>query len=354
VGPAGATANSVAVFDGVTGKLLKSPSGFSLSSGNQLLQNVSGVATTLIEASIAPTDTAVLRQINGSVYGDTQAIVGNNSSGVYNYLYKSRTADGVTRATVNNGDYIFGRYAYADNGAAWRYAGGSYEIIVDGVFGATIPTKQVWGSSTVNGALTLFDNGNYVVGLGSVGDGGFRVDINRSGTNGTFRVYDQTAVTGVTKQVVRAGAGQSTTNLQEWQNNGGGVVAAITPAGVLTGVVRSFGGTFASSDGVTALTAGATSYFVVPYACTITAWNVVANAGTATVDIWKVATGTAIPTVANTITAAATPALSVGTAVRSTTLTGWTTAVAANDIIGVNLEVVATATYVNLTVECVQ
>ncbi len=122
----------------------------------------------------------------------------------------------------------------------------------------------------------------------------------------------------------------------------------------LTTAVRSFGGTFVSSDGVTALTAGATSYFTVPYACTIAAWSISVNAGTATVDIWKVATGTAIPTGANTITASATPAIAANTHVRSTTLTGWGTSVAANDVIGINLEVVATATYVNLTVECNQ
>jgi len=72
------------------------------------------------------------------------------------------------------------------------------------------------------------------------------------------------------------------------------------------------------------------------------------------VDVWKIASGTAIPTIANTITAAAIPALSTGTAVRSQTLTGWTTAVAANDIVGINLKVVATATYVNFGLECVQ
>ena len=117
---------------------------------------------------------------------------------------------------------------------------------------------------------------------------------------------------------------------------------------------RTFGATFVSSDGVTALTAGAKTYLTLPFSCTIAAWNIAVDAGTATIDIWKIATGTAIPTVANTITAAAKPAIAANTAARSTTLTGWTTAVAANDIIGLKLDAVATATYVNLTVECVQ
>ena len=136
-----------------------------------------------------------------------------------------------------------------------------------------------------------------------------------------------------------------------FSNISGTATAAQIPSNVK---VRTFGASFISSDGVTALTAGATAYFTIPYTCTISAWNIAVNAGTATVDIWKIATGTAIPTGANTITASATPAIAANTAVRSTTLTGWTTSVAANDIVGINLEVVATATQVNLTVECNQ
>jgi hypothetical protein len=121
--------------------------------------------------------------------------------------------------------------------------------------------------------------------------------------------------------------------------------------------VRSFGASF---DGAgVALTAGKTVYATVPYACTISGWNIVADTGTATVDIWQLGTGTAIPTVSNTITASAVPALATGTALHSTTMTSWATthgglAVAANDIFGFNLKVVASATYVNLVLECDQ
>ena len=116
--------------------------------------------------------------------------------------------------------------------------------------------------------------------------------------------------------------------------------------------IRSFGGSF--DGGGSALTAGKTTYVTVPFACTIAAWNILVDTGTATIDIWKIATGTAIPTVANTITASATPAIAANTAIHSTTLTGWTTVVAANDIVGVNLKVVSGATFANLVVECDQ
>jgi hypothetical protein len=56
--------------------------------------------------------------------------------------------------------------------------------------------------------------------------------------------------------------------------------------------------------------------------------------------------------VSNSITASAQPAISTGTAIHSTTLTGWTTSVSANDIVAVNLKTVATATFASIVVEC--
>jgi len=115
---------------------------------------------------------------------------------------------------------------------------------------------------------------------------------------------------------------------------------------------RGFGYTFNGAG--TALVAGQTGYLTIPFACTISAWNMSVDTGTATVDVWKIATGTAIPTVSNTITASALPAIASNTSLHSTTLTGWTTAVAANDIVGINLKTTASATVVNLTLECDQ
>ncbi len=117
-----------------------------------------------------------------------------------------------------------------------------------------------------------------------------------------------------------------------------------------TTVTHSIGAGF--DGGGVALTAGKTVYFTVPYACTIQAWNMTVDTGTATIDVWKIATGTAIPTVSNTITASAVPAISTGTAVHSTSMSGWTTSVSANDIFGINLKIVATATQASLVLQC--
>jgi hypothetical protein len=63
--------------------------------------------------------------------------------------------------------------------------------------------------------------------LGTNTDNNFRLDIAASGSSGTLRAYDQTAITGVTQAIVRAGAAQGATNLQTWQNSGGSAVSYV-------------------------------------------------------------------------------------------------------------------------------
>jgi hypothetical protein len=112
-------------------------------------------------------------------------------------------------------------------------------------------------------------------------------------------------------------------------------------------------GTVLDNSG-TVLGTGFAGYKRATEACTIVGWSIEANgtSPTMTFDVWKIATGTALPTVANTITASAKPALATGNALKSTTLTGWTTAVAANDIFGFNLDAVTVATWAELTIFC--
>jgi hypothetical protein len=135
--------------------------------------------------------------------------------------------------------------------------------------------------------------------------------------------------------------------------NTANVVAKVNGVAAATVLTRSFGTSFGDTGG-SALTSGSVVYFTVPYACTLNAWNATVDAGTVTFDIWRIATGTAIPTATNTITASALPAIASGTALHSTTLTGWTTAVAANDIFAIQLKTVATAKYAEIDLQCGQ
>jgi hypothetical protein len=89
-----------------------------------------------------------------------------------------------------------------------------------------------------------------------------------------------------------------------------------------------------SATSVKALTA---SYVRVPYSGTIVSWSIIANVScTCVLDVWK--TNATLPTVSNTITASAKPSLSSATTASSSTLTGWTTAVAVGDVFGFNLD----------------
>lgn len=101
-----------------------------------------------------------------------------------------------------------------------------------------------------------------------------------------------------------------------------------------------------------ALSTGILCYVVAPVACTIQSWDILVDSGTATADIWKIATGTAIPTVSNSIVASAAPAISTGTAIHSTTMTSWTTSVAQYDIFGFNLTTNSGPKYIYVGVNC--
>jgi hypothetical protein len=47
----------------------------------------------------------------------------------------------------------------------------------------------------------------------------------------TLTIFDRTAATGVTTAVIKAGAGQSTTDLQEWQDNSGNILSIVNSSG---------------------------------------------------------------------------------------------------------------------------
>lgn len=110
--------------------------------------------------------------------------------------------------------------------------------------------------------------------------------------------------------------------------------------------------------GGSVITTGVKGYIMIPKASTITKWTLLsidgagpATAGSIQIDIWKIAYGSYPPTVANTITASAKPTLSSANKNQSSTLTGWTTAIAANDTLGFNVDSATAVTKVILELE---
>jgi len=128
-------------------------------------------------------------------------------------------------------------------------------------------------------------------------------------------------------QVLTATAGTTAT----WQ----------TPAATANAVKRSVGAGSGTPASGTVPSTGVVQYVQVPFAGTITGYAIMADqSGSIVIDVWK--TNAAMPTVANTITASAKPTLSSAQYVNSTTLTGWTTAVAANDVFGFHIDSIST------------
>jgi hypothetical protein len=88
---------------------------------------------------------------------------------------------------------------------------------------------------------------------------------------------------------------------------------------------------------------------IIPFACTITGWNLVGSPqGTVVMDIWKKAGD--IPTVANSITGTGKPNLSAALVNSNTDVTSWITSVSAGDVIVFNVDVCAGCTKLSLTI----
>lgn len=100
---------------------------------------------------------------------------------------------------------------------------------------------------------------------------------------------------------------------------------------------------FVIDGGGATITTGVKGDQHVPYACTILEWTLLADqTGSIQIDIWKDSYANYPPVVGDTITASAKPLISSGVKAQSSTLTGWTTAIAANDTIRWNVDSVTT------------
>lgn len=101
--------------------------------------------------------------------------------------------------------------------------------------------------------------------------------------------------------------------------------------------------------GGSAITTGVKGYASCPKTGTIVRARMMADqSGSAVIDVWKDTFANYPPTNADSITAAAPPTLSAQDHSDDTTLTGWTTAVTAGDVLGFNVDSAATITRLTL------
>lgn len=95
-------------------------------------------------------------------------------------------------------------------------------------------------------------------------------------------------------------------------------------------------GSFGGGGGVSTL--GVVGYITIPYAGTITGWQVIGDvSGNCVFDVWKASSGV-IPTVLDTITGTEKPTLSTQQINSDNNLTTWTTSVNVGDVIAIVLD----------------
>jgi hypothetical protein len=99
--------------------------------------------------------------------------------------------------------------------------------------------------------------------------------------------------------------------------------------------------------GGSAIGTGVKGHLYVPYPCQIVGVVLMADqVGDVVIDLWKAAFASYPPVVGGSITAAAKPTLSSAAASSDFSLTGWTTVLAAGDVLAVNVDSAATVTRV--------
>jgi len=150
-----------------------------------------------------------------------------------------------------------------------------------------------------------------------------------------------------------ATASQETDLLDISQDDGlGGFVSKKITVGNLipdSAKIGAFGITI--DAGTSVITTGLKNWVTIPYDCTITGWQLLADtSGSIVIDLWKDTLVNYPPDVSDTITASAKPTLSSQTSTSSSTLTGWTTSVTAGDVVSFNVDSVTNIHKVTLTI----
>ena len=106
---------------------------------------------------------------------------------------------------------------------------------------------------------------------------------------------------------------------------------------------------FLIDGGGIAITNGLKGSIAVPFACTIVSWTLIADtSGSLTLDIWKSSFASYPATAAQSITGSAKPAIISDVKATSAALTGWTTSIAAGDILAFNVDAASAITRVSI------
>ncbi|MCK4860195.1 MAG: hypothetical protein KAS87_06535 [Candidatus Omnitrophica bacterium] len=102
---------------------------------------------------------------------------------------------------------------------------------------------------------------------------------------------------------------------------------------------------FVVDGGGSAISTGVKGDLRIPFACTIQRVTMLGDqSGSIVIDIWKDSYANFPPTDADSITASAPPTISSATKSEDGTLTGWTKAISADDVLRYNIDSCTTIT----------
>lgn len=108
---------------------------------------------------------------------------------------------------------------------------------------------------------------------------------------------------------------------------------------------------FTANNSGTVFPTGVIGEMEIPFACTITAVRLLADqSGSIVIDIWKDTYANYPPTDADSITSSTPPTLSNAAKSEDTTLTSWTTAISAGNILRFNIDSVTSITRFTLSI----
>ena len=144
------------------------------------------------------------------------------------------TTPAATLTVINTGataQVRFGITAQTDFGELYRSDSLGLFVSSSVASAGAKPITFATGSAVGDRMVTISGNGNVLI--GGTTDGNYRLDVQKSGSSGTFRAYDQTATTGSTLAAFRAGIAQSTNPVLTVNNNANTVVFSVNSGGAV-------------------------------------------------------------------------------------------------------------------------
>ena len=219
-----------------------------------------------------------------------------------------------------------------------------------GATGATGPT----GSTGATGATGATGPTGSTGATGATGPTGSTGATGATGPTGTTGATGARGPTGPTGSTGAAGPTGPTGSTGSTGSNGPtgptgttGTTGATGPTGPATSALE-----FIIDGGGSTLTTGIKGDLEVPFACTITQVTLLADqSGSVVIDIWKDTYANYPPTDADSITSASPPTISAATKAQNSTLSGWTTSVAAGDTLRFNVDSATTIQRVTASIK---